>query len=147
MINYRRALCAFVSVAVALAALYFQVVIAGLSAGAALEFPATQGVAVVMLMGGPALAIVLLVCLFGGVKWSVLATGWMLVFQFLLCALVVLTLCDPVAGQGLWGPAALDRYPHALGAALGVVALGLSLTLVRCRGWGRQQTLRGATLC
>lgn len=98
----------------------------GLSASAAAyEFPARHGILLVMLIGGPALAIVFLICLFGGLRFPVLAAGWMLVFQLLLCVLVLLTLCDRVAESPL------DRYPAALGVALGAVALTLSLVLAR----------------
>ena len=128
MVDYRRVLCAFLSVVVALAALWFQFMMVGLSASAAAyEFPARHGILLVMLIGGPALAIVFLVCLFGGVRFSLLAAGWMLVFQLLLCVLVLTTLCDPVAESPL------DRYPVALGVALGAAALMLSLVLVRNR--------------
>lgn len=128
MVDYRRILCAFLSIVVALAALWFQFLIVGLSASAAAyEFPASHGILLVMLVGGPALAIVFLICLFGGVRFSVLAAGWMLVFQLLLCVLVLMTVCDPVAESPL------ERYPAALGVALGAVALALSVVLVRSR--------------
>ena len=137
MVDYRRLLCAFLSVVVALVALWFQFAFVGLTASAAgFEFPASHGILLIMLVGGPALAIVFLICLFGGVRLSVLAAGWMLVFQLLLCVLVLLTLCDPVAESPL------DRYPVALGVALGGVALALSVTLVRTLSSGRRKTPR-----
>lgn len=136
MVDYSRLSCAFLSVVVALVALWFQFIFAGLTAGASGAFPASHGILLIMLVGGPAVAIVFLICLFGGVRWSVLAAGWMLVFQLLLCVFVLLTLCDPVAKSPL------DRYPVVLGVALGVVALALSVSLVRTRSSGRRKTPR-----
>jgi len=135
VIRYDRILCVFLSVFIALAALFVQLMIAGLSAGAG-ALPATLSIHIVMIIGGPALVIVFLICLLGGVRWSVLTTGWMLVLQCLICLGVLLTLSGPAAGS------ALDRYPDAMAGLLAVMALALSFALVRYRRRGRRRSAR-----
>lgn len=131
MVDYTRIACALLSIIVTLVALYFQFMFVGLTASAG-DLPATMGIQIVMIVGLPALAVIFLICLFGGWKWSTLATGWMLIWQLLLCVLVLVTFCD-VASDSNFRVTALDRYPDALGFAVGSLALALSLVLFRAR--------------
>ena len=137
MVGYTRIACVVLSVIVTLVALYFQFFSVGLSAWG-LDFPATLAIQLVMIFGLPALAVIFLICLFGGVKWSILATGWMLIWQLLLCALVLVTLCD-LGSASQFRVTALNRYPDLLGFVLGSLAVALSVGLFRARNWARRK--------
>jgi len=139
MFNYGRIFCVFLSLVVALAALFLQLLMSGLGAGSSGAFPASLGIQIIMFIGGLALAMVFLICIFGGVRLALFATGWMLVLQFLLCALSLLLFCDPAPGA-LW-----DRHPDTTAGAFGVAALALSAALVRKRGPTRRRAVSGLT--
>jgi hypothetical protein len=133
-----RLVCVGLSLLAALAALYLQLAFVGLSASADPDsFVASFALHIIAFIGGPLLVATALVCLLGGVRWAVVVTGWMLVFQLLLSGLALLTVCEPAEPGSSWSGymPILDRRPDAAGILLGALAVILSVVLVKARRW------------
>lgn len=131
MFDYGRMIGAVILVLLTLTSLFFQFVAIVLTAGDGNE-PFSAGMALVFgtLFGGPTVALVFLLALFGGVQWATKIAGWMLVLHLGFCAFIVFVITEPLTAE-YWQEASLSRYPIAVGIL--ILVLGGSLATILAR--------------